>query len=36
MQGHYKDVEAPKYRMLEREAEYDAERDRTGTLTYHD
>jgi hypothetical protein len=36
LQGHYKDVEAPKYRLLEREALLDAERDRTGTLTYRD
>jgi nitrogen fixation-related uncharacterized protein len=36
LQGHYKDVEGPKYRLLEREAELDAERERTGTLTYHD
>jgi len=34
LQGHYKDVEGPKYRLLEREAEYDAERDRTGTVLY--
>ena len=36
LQGHYKDVEGPKYRLLEREAELEAERERTGTLTYHD
>lgn len=35
LQGHYKDVEGPKYHMLEREAEYDAERERTGTVVYH-
>ena len=36
LQGHYKDVEGPKYRLLEREAELEAEHERTGTLTYHD
>jgi len=35
LQGHYRDVERPKYWLLENEAELDAEHDRTGTILYH-
>ncbi|HBB41344.1 MAG: hypothetical protein COW73_11900 [Nitrospirae bacterium CG18_big_fil_WC_8_21_14_2_50_70_55] len=35
LQGHYRDVEGPKYWLLEHEAELDAEHRRTGTILYH-
>ncbi len=35
LQGHYRDVEGPKYWLLEHEAELDAEHARTGTILYH-